>query len=233
MKAFFAYFCWLLACGCTGLGGCKPKQSPVVVPLVLLAPATITPSSATVHVGDTLWLTTIFADSLVDRDSGKRYRIRPQDMTLRPGIAIERLQGTGRISMGVANTFRVVEKTGTMSIGGQSTGDFFPVYDGQFYRARFGLIPTQPGITSISLLLTPLEGRKAYGNFLPFMQLPPDAQGQERKALLDGMFFVINEGKATNYDLFRRWFTTDPETSGAPDASLFYDRNSTFTVEVK
>lgn len=233
MKALVACFCLLVVLSVTGITGCKPKQYPVIVPLVLLAPATITPTNSILHLGDTLWVTANFSDSLLDLNSGHRYRVRPQDLTLSTFIAVHKLQGPGQPNIGIASTLRVIEKVGKLSIGGATTGVFSPVYDGHFYRARFGLIPTQSGIISISLLLSPIDGPRAFGNFIPFIQFPPDVQGQEQKAVLDNMYFVINEGKANNYDLYRQQFTIDPETSGAPDTGLFYGRNSTFTVEVK
>ncbi|TDN37623.1 hypothetical protein A8B98_03620 [Hymenobacter sp. UV11] len=186
-------------------------------------------------VGDTLWLETNFSDSLLDLNSGKRYRIQPQDMSLETVFAIHELHGLGQKTTGLASTFRIVERIGQAAAGGEYTGLFTTIYDGHSYRAKFGLIPTKRGFTSISLLLLPPGGAKGFGRFIPFLTFPPDAQGREQKAVLDNMYLIINEGKANNYDLYRQQFTIDPETTGTdvPPASLIYGRESTFTFEVK
>ena len=231
-SCYYSHWASLLVSLSLALGGCR-KESAVNVPLVLLAPVTITPSSRTMQRGDTLWLEANFSDSLRDYNSGKRYRLRPQDMVLAMGIVLKKLTGVGQTPTGIANTFRLVEREGHMSLGGTTTGLFSLNYDGHSYRGKFGLIPTQAGITSISLLLSPDGGPKEFGRFIPFIQLPPDAQGREQKAVLDDMYFIINDGKANNYDLYRQAYTVDPQASGLPDEKLIYVKQSTFTVEVK
>jgi len=215
-----------------GLNGCK-KRYPNVVSMLFLAPVTITPSARTMQLGDTLWLTASFSDSLLDYNSGNRYRVRPPDMTFVTGFAIKKLLGVGQLPAGIASTVNVVAKVGQMSVGGTTTGLFSLVYDGARYRGRFGLIPTQRGITSVSLLLGPAGGAKALRTYIPFIQLPPAADGTEQKALLEDMYFVINDGKATNYDLYSQHtkaYSLDP---GIDPKSLIYEAQSTFTVEVQ
>ncbi len=38
--------------------------------------------------------------------------------------------------------------------------------------------------------------------YIPFIQLPPTADGTEQKALLEDIYFIINGGKANKYDLY-------------------------------
>jgi len=221
----------LLASLSVGLSGCK-KQYPVVVPLLFLAPVTITPSARTMQLGDTLWLTACFSDSLLDYNSGKRYRIRPQDMTFVTGFAIKELQGIGQLPTGIANTVNVVAKVGQLSGGGTTTGRFSLVYDGARYQGKYGLIPTQRGVTAVSLLLSPVGGGQALRTYLPFIHLPPVADGTEQKALLEDMYFVINGGTANNYDLYSQHTKAYALDPGIDPRNLLYEEQSTFTVEV-
>ena len=178
MRKLFIPGCLVVCLGFISLTGCKPKQASVVVPLVLLAPMTMHPASATMQRGDTLWLEANFSDSLLDLNSGHRYRVRPQDMQFNTYISLVKLQGIGQVPTGAAGTFQVVNRIGELFIGGGTTGVFYLDYDGQAYRGKFGLIPTQPGVMSISLLLTPLDRTSSLGSFIPFIHLPPDSQGR-------------------------------------------------------
>lgn len=223
---------WLSVGAVGPLVGCE-RPDPVVLPLLLVAPATLTPTAATVRVGDTLWVETNYSDSLLDLNSNRRYRIRPQDMVLGTAFAATFLHGNGQLDTGAASTLQVVPRTGKAWGGGSFTGRFEPGYDGHFYHAKFGLAPTQQGILAISLMLVLPGGVQAYGTFLPFLEFPPDAQGREQKAVIDFMYFIMNEGQANNYDLYCRNVTVNPQTANLPSKSLIHPQQSTFTVEVK
>ncbi|WP_070728903.1 hypothetical protein [Hymenobacter lapidarius] len=88
-------------------------------------------------------------------------------------------------------------------------------------------------MTSISLLFVPTEGTKALGRFLPFISLPPDAEGREQKAVLDDSFYVINQGKTNNFDLFAQHTKAYSLEPGIHEDQDIYEQQSTFTVEVK
>jgi len=185
-------------------------------------------------VGDTLWLDFNFPDSLRDHLTNKRYRVRPQDYPWVTYFAIEQLQGIGNLPTGVANTFQAVAKRGRISIGGSTTGVITFDYDGSSYRGRFGLIPTQKGIVTISLVASPPGGTSGLRDIpLPFIKLPSPATGPAPRAVLDYMLYSINEGKANNHDLFSlhtRAFANDPDV--VPFGRI-YELESRFTVEVR
>lgn len=213
---------------------CGNKETyPVIVPIGFLPAVTIRPASRTMHVGDTLWLEANFSDSLPDKNSGRRFRVQPQDMALNSALVYKELLGIGQQPKGIASTFRLVEKVGKASIDGTLTGSFEPAYDGHYYRAKIGLIPSRACITSISMLVSPAGGARAIGTFIPFIQLPVDAQGKEQKALYDDSFYVINDGKANNFDLFRQYYNARSLDPGVSAETILYEQKSTFTVEVK
>lgn len=213
------------------LTGCPKRGDYTLVPIGFLREVTITPSRRTMQRGDTLWLEANFSDSLIDKNSGRRYRVRPQDLAFTSGIAIRELVGIGQLPVGIARTFRIVEKLGRLTIGGSTTGIFEPVYDGHYYRARIGLIPTKAGITAIEMTLFPVDA-KAIQSFISFIQLPPDADGKERKPTLEDSFYIINQGKANNFDLYSQHAKTFSQDPGVPANTVIYETKSSFTVEV-
>ena len=215
------------------IAACEKNERPAeIVEIGLLLPVSITPSGRTMQRGDTLWLEANFSDSLLDKNSGKRYRIRPQDLNLRSSIVYKRLEGIGRLPTGIAQSFRVVEKVGRAPVGGSTTGLLISVYDGRFYRARIGLIPTQPGITAISMLVSPEGGTSEKYPELPFIQLSP-VKGIPQRAVLSNCSYVINEGKATNFDLYSQHTRAFALEANPPPVQVDYELKSTFTVEVK
>ena len=213
------------------LSSCGKKESyPELVRIGFLPSVTITPIARTMHRGDTLWVEANFSDSLLDYHSGNRYRVRPQDLKLSSFLVYRELVGVGQEPAGIAPTFRLVEKVGHASINGTFTGSFDPVYDGHYYRAKIGLIPTKACITSIILHIIPGGERD---QLLPFIQLPPNTQGCEQKAQLDDSFYSINAGKVNNFDLFQQYYKTFSQDPGVPLKTTIYEQQSTFTVEVK
>jgi len=152
------------------LAKCGQKETyPVFVPLSFLPSVTITPSARTMRRGDTLWLEANFSDSLLDRHSGRRFRVRPQDLNLHSAIFYKQLLGVGQEPAGIAGTFHIVEQVGRAPVGGSFTSGFEPVYDGARYRARIGLIPTRAGVTAISMILNPVSGTGASSRLLPLV----------------------------------------------------------------
>ncbi|OGX84603.1 hypothetical protein [Hymenobacter glacialis] len=213
--------------------GCEKEKGPVAVPVGFLPEVTITPTARTMQRGDTLWLEMNCSDSLLDRHSGRRFRVRPQDVALRSAILFRRLVGVGQEPASIAPSFRIVEKIGRAAVKGSISASFEPEYNGARYRARIGLIPTQTGVTAISLIMVPVEGTRGLGRFTPFVALPPDAEGREQKAVLDESFYVINGGKANNFDLFAQHTKAYFFEPGIHIQQDIYETKSTFTVEVK
>ena len=213
--------------------GCEKQEYPITVEMDFLLPITITPSRRTLQLGDTLWLTANFADSLLDKTTSKRYRVQPQDLKLDSYIAYRELLGVGQEPKGIAPTFRIVEKVGRAWIDGATTGSLRFVYDGHNYHAQIGLIPTKIGITSLIVSLLPAGKTLGKSYFLPFINLPPDASGRERRASFNDGLYVINEGKANNFDLYSQYVKAFATVPGTPENAVIYETKSTFTVEVK
>jgi len=212
---------------------CQKEAPLVTVPLVLGAPLTVTPTNPIVRLGDTLWVEANFSDSLLDYNSGKRYRIRPQDMVLRTVYFIEKLVGVNQNPEPGASSFKIIRTRGQITEGGSFSGLFHLDYDGSRYRGKYGFIPIKRGVLCLSFLLTPPGGTREFNTFLPFIQMPPDSQGRPQRAELEGMLFIVNEGKANNFDLYqqhRQAFTLGP---GVKYWARLIEQQGALTVEVK
>lgn len=213
--------------------GCK-EDYPVNADISFVVPVTITPSRRTMQRGDTLWLEGNFSDSLLDQNSGHRYRVRPQDLKFRSSIIHAELLGVDKEPVGIAPTFRFVDKIGRSQVQGSLSSSFEPVYDGNRYRVRIGLIPTKACITTVAVLLSPPEGLRGEGQLLPFIALPLNAEGRRQQAVLRRSYYIVNSGKANNYDLLLEHRSAIPPSSGSdPDILSIQEAKTTFTVEVK
>ena len=218
-----------------GFGSCVKDYGPSTETVLIdfRPEVTITPSRAIMQRGDTLWLEMNSIDSLFDSNTGKRYRVRPQDFALRSNIFFKQLVGIGRDPVGIAPTFRIVEKVGQTSISGSLSGMFKPTYDGSHYRARIGLIPTVSGVTAISMSMVLIEDTRNREGLMPFIKLPRTPQGLEQIAVFGRAIYNINQGKANNFDLYSRHTRAIALEPNPPPHQPYYETNSTFTVEVK
>lgn len=128
LAAMSSHFLKFSAAGslCLTLAACKKSPSPTSVSLILTAPVTVSPTRAIMQVGDTLWVEGAYSDSLRDFETGRRFRVQPQDLPLASYFAIHKLFGNGQPTTANASAFRVVEKIGRARTGGALTGQFFP-----------------------------------------------------------------------------------------------------------
>ncbi len=213
------------------LSACKRDPLPDLVHFAFVIPVSISPGADTVARGDTLWLTANFSDSLLDLRSNQRYRLRAQDIPLISSVGFNQLMGAGQFSRGAAPSFAVVNQVGQLRPGGPTFRRFEPVYDGQYYRARIGIIPQVSGIYALSLLST-LQDPFGPNRPLPFLQVSPDADGNPRRAILDDVYYVINNGN-THFALQQQNSYVTADQPGAPELSVYYERKGTFSFVVK
>lgn len=218
-------------CGIFTFIACKPEPRPNWVHFAFVIPVDIAPSTESVLLGDTLWLTANFSDSLLDLRSQKRYRLRKEEVELTSYIYFQRLLGAGQAPTGFAQGFKVVNQIGKLGEPTTSFRSFEPSYDGNHYRARMGIIPQSKGAFSLSFLTNlkkPLGPKEPF----PVLSVPPDANGDPQRAMLDGMYYIINQGK-TNFALLQQnslVVSTNPDPA---EATLYYEQKSTFAFIVK
>lgn len=81
--------------------------------------------------------------------------------------------------------------------------------------------------------ITPPGGLRHIGEPLPFIQLPLTAEGRKQVAVLDESLYVINDGKANNFDLYSQYRRAFAQEPGTPLETVIFETKSFFTVEVK
>lgn len=219
-------FVFLLS-GLCGLLACEREKVPELVHFAFVVPVRIEPGAATVARGDTLWLSVNFSDSLLDLRSNQRYRARQQDLKLDAAVGFRKLLGPTQSLGSNAQDFVVVNRLGQLLPGGATFRRWEPVYDGHRYRARIGIIPQKTGVYALTLL-SALDTPDP----LPFLTVSPGADGEARRAVLDDVYYIINEGDV-HFDLQQQHslvISTRPE---ATEASIYYEQQGTFTFVVR
>ena len=203
-----------------------------MVHFAFVLPVSVEPSAPTVTLGDTLWLSANFSDSLLDLRSNMRYRIRPQDLPLHSIIGFFTLNGAGTQPTGFTSGFRIVNEIGKVTDAGGTTKNFLMAHDGTHYRARIGIIPQAKGVFAFSIITGLRPPFRAFGP-LPFMQVSPDAKGRPRSPFLDDIYYVINDGD-TNFPLLQQnsYTSTSPSVPHPREATVYYEQKETFTFMV-
>lgn len=226
-RRFFFLLLTLLA----ALSACEEEELPEIVKFTFVAPVSISPGRDTVSRGDTLWVTVDFSDSLYDLRSKRRYRLPQPDITLTTSLGFHRLLGPTQFSAGFAPGFTVVNKMGELLPGGPTFRRFALLYDGQRYRARIGVIPQVAGVFALSFLST-LDDPFGPERPLPFLKLSPNPDGRERRANLDNIYYVINDGD-THFGLQQQHSRVVSLVPNATQDAILYEQKGTFTFVVR
>lgn len=225
---------WLLRFSILALGfqgACKPEPRPNSVNFAFVIPVEITPSADTLALGDTLWLTANFSDSLLDLRSQRRYRLRREDIELSSFLFFQRLPGAGQFPVGFAHGFTVVNQVGKLGEPSSSFRTFEPTYDGNHYHLRVGIVPQQRGVFAIGFLT---QLKKPFGPFqpLPFIAVPLDGEGNPQRAFLDDIYFIVNQGKI-NFHVFQQHAYVTSLKPEAPEATVYYEQKANFAFVVR
>lgn len=222
---FFSLLCLLV------LTACPKEEPPQLVDVLFVFPVTIKPVQESIARGDTLWLEASYSDSMLEVHSGRRFRLSPQDIDPRLAVGFFELPGKGVRPKSFASTFTIVNKVGGIYDVQQTFGTLKPVYANNRFSFKVGVIPTRQGIVQLSLLASFSKTPFKDNPILPFIQLPPDSNGNAQVAILKGIFPVINEGK-TNFHLYKQYGDPTSEANNS-EADKYYNEKSSFVIEVK
>ncbi|MBC6609729.1 hypothetical protein H8B15_02265 [Hymenobacter sp. BT507] len=228
-------FSALIASLCLALTSCEPKPDVEYVPIVFEIPMTVSPLRDTIAVGDTLWLTASFPDSIMERTTQMRYRVTPQDFDFKTGFSLRQFVDAKLYFIdqpGFTTGFTVINKVGSATITSQRFGRLFPTYGNGHYRMRIGLVARQKGVACLSIQ----DGAKSLGVYEPepnilFLNLSASATGHPRQPTYATTHYTINEGK-TNFHLFQQHCTPIPITNPTED-NMYYEQKDTYTFVVK
>jgi hypothetical protein len=204
---------------------CDPEQDWEGLDVRFVLSFSIQPSSETVRVGDTLWLTAQMDDEIPEYTSGRKYKLVDFDFNCNIGF----FELTGRelgLSQqpGAAERFTIANKVGSIDNIRDTFADLNLVYQNQQYVCRIGIVPTNAGVYSINFLFP--RGLDFSGIDFGYSE-----NGKRFRPYYALMYYVINNGTANNVDLMRAHCKLgsdlDPETG-----IVFYEQKGTFTFRV-
>ena len=204
---------------------CGEKEKfPDAVDFTFVIPLAIVPIQETFKIGDTLWLSANFPDTVWEFHSGKYFKAVNYSFPTRIGffklISKEKYFSE---QPGASASFKIVNKIGSADNFSSTFGDFKLQYNANRYKCSIGIIPQQPGVFCVNFL-SPEDAD------LSFIDLGLTQDGRKRIANHKEFFYVINEG-ATNFNLFK-------ENSIAVSLSvpivynIYYEQKGTFTFKV-
>ena len=194
--------------------------------MVFKLPLTITPTEDTVNVGDTLTLETSFSDNLKEEFSGQYYRFQNFDFKTR--VAFIKL---GDTSVGVSrqpgatNSFTVVNELGGITGLSETFGGFGFVYENNTYKLKTKIAAKQRGVFAICFY-SQLYTKNTQ---LSFIDLGQTASGGKRIAVLDNIWYLINNGN-THFGLYSK--NTKVGNISLPHEKNF-ETEATYTFVVK
>lgn len=176
----------------------KPFASQL---LTFVLPANIAPSDSLVLVGDTLWITTNVSDSLIEFNTGNKYRLPNYDFG-QTSVVIRKLVNN-KLGIGdqasAASFFHFIDKDNQINFLGETYVDIKFIYDkiNQSYLFKIGIIPTSTGTFCIYFL-----GPKNL-QYEGFLDLGKHENGATIIPVYEDLVFPINNG-ANNFELFTK-----------------------------
>ena len=208
------------------LESCK-KETPDFVELRFVLPYSIEPNKAAYKIGDTLWLSANFPDTVLEYLSRDYIKVKEYHFPTSLGFLklISNQFNLGK-QPGAAASFNVVNKLGKTTTQFETFNPFEVVYIDGHYKCLIGIIPKQAGVFCLNFL-----SPKAEGINFNFIDLGYNADGVKRQGYYSQFYYIINGGNV-NVDVLRAncLLSSDSDTTSS---LLYYEQKGTFTFEVK
>jgi len=202
----------------------KPRNE--YVEMVFKLPLNITPTTDTVNVGDTLTFEASFPDNLKEEFSGQYYRFQNFDFKTR--VAFNKLGDTSLLisqQPGATSSFTVTNELGGITGPSETFGGVGFVYEFNTYKLKIKMVVKQKGVFAISFY-SQLYTKNTQ---LSFIDLGQTASGGKRIAVLDNIWYLINNGN-THFGLYSK--NTKVGNITLPDVKN-YETEATYTFVVK
>jgi hypothetical protein len=175
-------------------GSCEHESAKEYVTVMLEIPFSITPPQASIHLGDTLWIESIFPDTLHDFLSKKYFKVPNYDFFTR--IQLIKLISNSLFETqqpAAAGAFDYYYHTGNITEFSSLGGKLNFTYDGESYAIKFGLIPKYIGIYTLIMFF------KEKGTIVPIVD--QFNSNQNRVYIMYRMNYLLNNGEV-HYDLY-------------------------------
>lgn len=191
-------------------GSCEREEEREFVEIRIEIPVTITPSHATLQLGDTLWIQADFPDTVSDYIS-KMY-LKVPNFSFHTRIFLTKLVSNSLYETeqpAAAQAFNFYFAEGSLTEIGSLGGTLNFVSAGIRYRVKIGLIPKYPGIYGIRFL---------YGHPIINTTVVPvlDSVNKNRVYVMYFMNYILNDGNF-HYELYEANVKTVYDLRTEPD----------------
>lgn len=213
--------------------GCGDNDEPEFVFMAFLIPITITPPGEQIQLGDTLWISGSFPDTLEEFHSGKYFRFENFDFKSKICLhkLIDKEKNVGE-QPGAFSHFSVSNKIGSLEQTSSICGTVNFSFSGDQYNYKIGLLAGSTGVFSTNFLWPiDLHGMPDEQiDLRPIIKLENTPDGRKRIPVYEAFYFVVNEG-ATNFELFKAHCKAESLKNPAP-INVFYEQKGSFTFQV-
>lgn len=216
----------------TTIVGCDKEKSPEFVEMTFVIPFSVTPIRS-IKIGDTLWLSADFPDTILELNSMKYYKLI--NMDFKELFAVFKLSNNDlTISQqpGGLNAFTILEKKGTLNDPSETFADLKFSYANEKYSFMAGFVPSTVGIYCINFTWPrEREGFDAGLHLENYIDLGVTNDGRKRIPRHKATYVVINNGE-TNFDLFHQNCKAVSLSVPIVEANVYYEQKGTFTFQV-
>lgn len=212
---------------------CGDDKDPEFVFMAFLIPITITPPSDELPLGDTLWISGSFPDTLEEFYSGNYYRLKNFDFKSKICLhkLVNNLTNIGE-QPGAFNYFSITNKLGGLEQISSICGSVrFDYIEGK-YNYKIGLLPGMEGVFTVNFLWPiDLHGMPDEQiDLKSVINLGTTPDGRRKIPVYEAFYFVVNEG-ITNFSLFKEHCKSESITNPAP-INVYYEQKGSFTFRV-
>ncbi len=182
---------------------CDNEKDPEYVFMIFEIPITITPGGSELSLGDTLWVSGSFPDTLKDIHSGMYFRLKEFDFKSK--ICLNKINDPNLYLSQQPPAFSDFDVSGLFQTS-SVCGTFILSYTNNSYSYRVVLIPRALGVFTI-FMLRPVDSSDTPENYIdltPFIDLGITADERERIPIYEAFQFVINNGE-TNFELYKQF----------------------------
>jgi hypothetical protein len=213
---------------------CNEDKDPEYVYMIFEIPIRINPGSAESYVGDTLWISGSFPDTLREYYSKKYYRF--PDFNFKSGICLKelvKLEVYLSEQPGAFDKFSILNMLGSYHQISTNCGNLEFVYSNNSYNYKIGLIAKSSGVFTLFFLMpVDLHGfPEDQIDLKPIIDLGVTPDGRKRIPVYDAFFFTVNDGQ-TNFDLLTRYCRAGSIVNPSAFKIVHADQKGTFTFRV-
>ena len=202
----------------------RPKNE--YVQMVFKLPLSITPTTDTISVGDTLTLEAFFSDNIKEELSGQFYRLQDFDFKTRMGLF--KLGDTTLYAgqqAGATGAFTITNEIGGFTNLAETFGGISFQYINNVYNLKTKIIARQKGVLAIALF-SQLFGKNTQLNSIDLGQT---SSGGKKIAVLNNIRYLFNSGN-THFYLYSK--NAKVGNISLPDERNF-ETEATYTFVVK